>query len=99
MSAETQTAREQTGESSCWCCGRPGSKHTLVRLGNHPEVGICIPCVHFLRRRAMDLQATVMRQTLRGAAESVRGQVMARGWHRRPLIGPALQWLNRQLPW
>lgn len=54
MSAETQTAREQTGESSCWCCGRPGSEDTLVRLGNHPEVGICIPCVHFLRRRAMD---------------------------------------------
>jgi hypothetical protein len=40
-----------------------------------------------------------MRQTLRGAAESVRGQVMARGWHQRPVIGSALQWLNRHLPW
>jgi hypothetical protein len=40
-----------------------------------------------------------MRQTLRGAAESVRGQVMARGWHQGPVIGPALQWLNRHLPW
>jgi hypothetical protein len=40
-----------------------------------------------------------MRQTLRGAAESVRGHVMARGWHQRPVIGPALQWLNRHLPW
>jgi hypothetical protein len=59
----------------------------------------CISCVHFLRRRARDQQATVMRQTLRGAAESVRGQVMARGWHQRPVIGPALQWLNRHLPW
>jgi len=65
----------------------------------HPEVGICISCVHFLRRQARDHQATVMRQTLRGAAESVRGQVMARGWHQRLVIGPALQWLNRHLPW
>jgi len=40
-----------------------------------------------------------MRQTLRGAAESVREQVMAKGWHQRPVIGPALQWLNRHLPW
>jgi hypothetical protein len=79
--------------------GSARSEDTLVHLGNHPEVGICISCVHFLRRRARDRQATVMRQTLRGAAESVRGQVMARGWHQRPVIGPALQWLNRHLPW
>jgi hypothetical protein len=24
---------------------------------------------------------------------------VARGWHQRPVIGPALQWLNRHLPW
>jgi hypothetical protein len=71
---------------------------SLVRLGSHPEVGICIGCVHFLRRRARDHQATVRRR-LRGAAESIRGQVMARAWHQRPVIGPALQWLNRYLPW
>jgi hypothetical protein len=71
---------------------------TPVHLGSHPEVGICISCVHFLRRRAMDKQATVMRRRC-GTAESVRGQVMARGWHQRPVIGPALQWLNRHLPW
>lgn len=99
MSAETQTATGQTGEGRCWCCGQPRSEDTLVHLGNHPEVGICISCVHFLRRRAMDRQATVVRQTLRGAAESVRGQVMARGWHQRPVIGPALQWLDRHLLW
>jgi hypothetical protein len=99
MTAETQTAKGQTDESRCWCCGQPRSEDTLVHLGNHPEVGICISCVHFLRRRARDQQATVVRQTLRGAAESVRGQVMARGWHQQPVIGPALQWLNRHLPW
>src|SRR5258705_11516381 len=99
MSAQTGTAVGQTDEGQCWWCGLVSSDDALVRLGNHPEVGICISCVHFLRRRARDHQATVVRQTLRGAAETVRGQVMARGWHERPVIGPALQWLNRHLPW
>jgi len=40
-----------------------------------------------------------MRQRLRSAAESVRGEIMTRGWQQRPGIGPALQWLNRHLPW
>jgi len=96
---ETPTAVGQAGESRCWCCGQVRSAEALVHLGSHPEVGICINCVHFLRRRALDKQATVMRQRLRGAAESIRSEVMARGWHQRPVIGPALQWLNRHLPW
>jgi hypothetical protein len=99
MSAETQAGQGQRDETTCWCCGQPRSEDTLVRLGHHPEVGVCISCVHFLSRRARDKQATVMRQTLRGAAESVRGQVMARGLPQRPVIGPALRWLNRHLPW
>jgi hypothetical protein len=99
MSTEIRTAVGQTGESSCWCCGQIRPEEALVHLGNHPEVGICINCVHFLRRRARDHQATVMRQRLCGAADSIRGEVKARGWHQRPLIGPALQWLDRHLPW
>jgi hypothetical protein len=96
MSDETQTA---TSQGKCWCCGKTRAEDTLVRLGSHPEVGICVGCVRFLHRRARDRQATVLRKTLRGTAESVRGHVMARGWHQRPLIGPALRWLNRHLPW
>ena len=99
MSAETQTATGQTGESRCWCCGQTRPADALVHLGNHPEVGICVNCVHFLQRRARDYQATVIRQRLRSAAESVRAEVISRGWHQRPGIGPALQWLNRHLPW
>jgi hypothetical protein len=41
----------------------------------------------------------MMRQRLRSAAESIRGEVMTRGWHERPVIGPALKWINRYLPW
>lgn len=99
MSAEAQAAVGHTGESMCWCCGRASSEDALVHLGNHPEVGICVNCVHFLHRRARDYQATVLHQRLRGTAESVRREVMARGWHRRRRIGPALRWLNRHLPW
>lgn len=99
MSAESHTAVAETGESSCWCCGRVTPGDALVHLNNHPEVGICINCVHFLGRRARDYQATVLRQRLRGAAESIRREIMARGWHERPVAGPALRWINRHLPW
>jgi hypothetical protein len=99
MSAETETAVGETGESGCWCCGRVTSEEGLVRLGNHPEVGVCIGCVRFLGRRARDHKASVMRKRLRGTAESIRGEVMSRGWHERPVIGPALLWINRHVPW
>jgi hypothetical protein len=93
MTVETPTV------SRCWCCGRETANDGLVHLGNHPEVGICVNCVHFLRRRARDLQATAMRQRLRETAESVRREVMSRGWHNRPVIGPALRWINQHSPW
>jgi hypothetical protein len=99
MSAETQTTVGETGQSKCWCCGQYNSEDTLVHLGDHPEVGICISCVHYLLRRAQDRQATAMRRRLRGVAESVRDQVIARGWHQGPVIGPVLRWADRHLPW
>jgi hypothetical protein len=99
MSAETYTAAGETGKSECWCCGHTTSQDALLRLGNHPEVGICINCVHFLGRRARDYQATVLRQRLRISAESIRRQVIARGWHEHPVTGPALRWINQHLPW
>jgi hypothetical protein len=97
MSAQSQTAVGETGESRCWCCGRVTAEQALVRLGNHPEVGVCVNCVRFLGRRARDYQASVMRKRLRGAAESVRGEVMS--WHERPVIKPALLCVNRHVPW
>jgi hypothetical protein len=99
MSAETETAIGETGQSECWCCGRVTSDEALVHLGNNPEVGVCIGGVRFLGRRARDYQASQMRQRLRGAADSIRGEVMSRGWHERPVIGPALMWINRHVPW
>jgi hypothetical protein len=99
MSAESQAEAGERDPSRCWCCGHEIPEDALVHLGSHPEVGICVSCVQFLSRRARDLQATAMRRRLRGAAESVRGEVTARGWHERPVIGPALRWVNRHVPW
>jgi len=99
MSAETQTAEELADHTTCWCCGHARAEDALVRLGSHPEVGVCLNCVRSLQRRARDVEATVIRQRLRGAAESVRRDVIAQGWHQLPVIGPALQWVNRHLPW
>ena len=99
MSEQTQASTGDASESNCWCCDRSTSEDALARLGKHPEVGICVDCAHFLYRRARDYQATAMRRRLRGAAESVRREAMARGWHQRPVIGPALLWINRHLPW
>jgi hypothetical protein len=99
MSAQTQVPVVKATEGACWCCGRVTAEDALVHLDNHPEVGICINCVHFLGRRAGDYQATVVRQRLRATAESIRAKVMARGWHQHPAFGPALRWINRHLPW
>jgi hypothetical protein len=99
MGAQAETAVGETGESACWCCGQMIAEEALVRLGNHREVGVCVRCVRFLSRRARDYQASAARRQLRGAAESIRGQVMSRGWHQRPVFGPVLMWVNRHVPW
>jgi len=99
MSEHTESAAGESRQGGCWCCGRTVAEDALVRLGNHPEVGVCVSCVRFLGRRARDYQASVVRQRLRGAAESVRGEVVSRGWHERPVIGPVLLWINRHVPW
>jgi hypothetical protein len=99
MGAETETSTGEAGENSCWCCGRMTAEKALVRLGNHPEVGVCVSCVRFLGRRSRDYQASVVRQQARGVAESIRNEVMRRGLHDQPVIGPILRWVNRHSPW
>lgn len=99
MTALDNDAAGQATKSNCWCCGRETADDALVRLGSHPEVGVCVNCAHFLARRARDIQATQLRKRLRGTAESIRREVMARNLHNQPVIGPALRWINRHSPW
>ena len=86
---------------ACWCCGSAYQEAELVRLGNHPEVGVCLRCAHFLHQQARGREdalhpspATRVRDQLRAG----RRIVMQRGWHQKPVIGRPLRWLGRRLP-
>ena len=37
--------------SGCWCCGDRTVRASLLRLEEHPEVGVCFRCVRVLARR------------------------------------------------
>src|SRR5262249_34547607 len=99
MTADAHAAEGETDKGRCWCCGRVTTEDALVRLGNQRGVGIRASCALLRRRGARPLQATAVRQRRRGAPDSARREVMARGWHNRPVIGPALRWINQHLPW
>ena len=85
----------------CWCCGQAYPEADLVRLGQHPEVGVCARCAHWLHRRAqerIDEHQPGPAAWARGGVRRVRAAVMHRGWHDRPLVGPLLRWIDRHLP-
>lgn len=88
-------------QPSCWCCGGTFDESDLVRLGAHPEVGLCFDCARWANRRAAE-QADADR---RGAAvqgrqlvRTIRAGVMRLGMHNWPVIGSLLRWLDRRLP-
>jgi hypothetical protein len=86
-------------EEQCWCCGAPA--RPAVRLGNHPEVAICLRCAHWLRNQAQEIEDASRSGpavTWRNLARSVRTRVMRRGWHRRRWVGRPLRWLGRRMP-
>ena len=40
----------------CWGCGDRAAQASLVRLGEHPEVGVCFRCITVLAHRGRDMQ-------------------------------------------
>jgi hypothetical protein len=40
----------------CWCCGDRTVRASLLRLGEHPEVGVCFRCVRVLARRKREIE-------------------------------------------
>ena len=86
---------------ACWCCGALRGEADVVRLGDHPEVAVCLGCAHFLHQRARAREdesrpspAAKARDLLRAA----RQPVIRHGWHERPVIGPLLRRLGTRLP-
>jgi hypothetical protein len=97
MTEQTST-REDGHGTECWCCGRRGD--SVVQLGNHPEVTVCLRCAHFLHRQARSLEDAERRAPgvhIRNGLGVVRREVMQRGWHQKPGIGRLLRWLGSRL--
>lgn len=87
--------------SGCWCCGDDYPDTDLVRLGAHPEVGVCSGCARFLKRAAVareDEHGRSAMSVVRGGLQRIRDGVMARGWHQRGRLGVFLRWTDRHLP-
>jgi hypothetical protein len=83
----------------CWCCGSTHPESGLVRLGRHPEVGVCLGCAHFLHQQArgrVNAQHPSMASRVRDQLRAARRMVTQRGWHQRPVIGKPLRWLGRR---
>lgn len=87
--------------TKCWCCNGEYDERELVRLGAHPEVGICLACAVDVKQRAGEredeLRPTAITKLRTGVRRS-RVWVIAHDWHNRPILGPVLRWINRHLP-
>ncbi|HLM07091.1 MAG TPA: hypothetical protein VK402_18065 [Blastococcus sp.] len=85
----------------CWCCGRFRGEQDVVRLGDHPEVRVCLGCAHFLHQRATAREDSLRPSPgarARNALRAGRGFVMQRGWQDKRVLGPLLRRLDRRLP-
>ena len=64
--------RSRQPDSICWCCGADRPDSDLVRLGAHPEVGVCTDCAVFLHRRARTAHASGVSRQLYAVGERAR---------------------------
>jgi len=65
LTAVGSDSLEPPGTTGCWCRGDCTVRASLVRLGEHPELGVCFPCVRVLVRHTRALRRRTLRtQTL-----------------------------------
>ena len=87
--------------TDCWCCSRAFAEDALVRLGAHPEVGLCLDCATWIKRRAAT-KRRALNPTIAGhladAIDSLRGYVIEKGWHEHGRLGAFLRRIDRYLP-
>ena len=43
-------------DPGCWCCGDRTVRGSLLRLHDHPEVGVCFRCVRELDRKKREIE-------------------------------------------
>ena len=56
MAADGSDSVGPPGVPGCWCCGDRTGAASLLRLGEHPEVGVCFRCVKVLARRKREIE-------------------------------------------
>ncbi len=62
---------------------------------------MCIGCARFLQRRAKERHGQThpsLAVNINTRVGHIRDLIIRHDWHRRPLIGPVLRWINRFLP-
>lgn len=94
---------EAEPDPTCWCCGRSYPENQLVRLGTHPEVGVCFQCAKFPHRRAREQHDDVSDNhglAARGRVVFANGRevVLRHEWQNGRISGPILHWINRVIP-
>lgn len=96
-----QSGQDRTSSGSCWCCGAEHPEPGLLRLGLHPEVGVCLECARWLQRRVVqryDELHPSLAARLRSGIRGLRAAVISKGWHNRGALGRVLRWIDRRLP-
>lgn len=97
----TPARQKPTTPTGCWCCGGDFPEDELVRLGEHPEVGLCLSCANWVKRRAVARhheQHPSLPGHLRSGVHVVRNKVIEHGWHERGRFGALLRRIDRYLP-
>jgi hypothetical protein len=87
--------------AECWCCGSTFAETELVRLGQHPEVGVCLGCTRYLHRRRteqLDRARPSPAARARSVVRATRAAVIDRGWHNQRGVGRLLRRIDRLLP-
>jgi len=72
-----------------------------VRLGNHPEVGVCTRCARSIGkwgREIEDRDRSGPGVSARDGFRSLRKAVVRRGWQNARILGGPLRWLGKRLP-
>lgn len=101
MTARTAVEDAETYESMCWCCGAIDDPDRMIRLGNHPEVALCIRCGRWAAKQAWEIEDRAKAGPMVQARETfrhLRRGVINRGWHRSRIWGGPLRWIGKRLP-
>lgn len=101
MNAQTVVDDETRSRSTCWCCGATEDPAKLVRLGNHPEVGVCTRCARSISKWAREIEdydRTGLRVRARDWFRALRKTVVRHGWHHNRLVGRPLRWIGKHMP-